>query len=160
EVQGTAVQLGLLRAEAAGVADLHLTASGPIDRLTGVATIDVPALQWNGQPVGPLAARLEGAMGQGQFTVAAPQLHLTGEGTLARRTGRGAFTLDQPDVARLAALVPVSPSLTGTTSGHIDVSLPWADPRGAVVDARLDRVDLATGQLTVQATQPVEAHLR
>src|SRR5262249_11759097 len=148
------------RPEASGAADIHLTASGPVDRLSGVATIDVPDLEWNGQPVGPLAARLEGVMGQGRFTVAAPDLHLTGEGTVDRRTLRGTVAADQAPVERLAAIIPIGPPVTGSTSGRIDVTVPLANPRAAVVDAQLDRLDLATSQVTVHATQPVVAHLR
>ncbi len=159
EVQGSSVQLGLLRPEAAGAADVHLTASGPIDRLTGVATVDVPDLQWNSQPVGPLAARLEGAMGRGQFTVAAPELRVTGEGTVDRHSLQGAFTLDQTPIERVAALVPLATPATGVTSGRIDLTVPLADPRAAVVDARLDTLDLATGQVSVRASKPVVAHL-
>ena len=86
DVQGNAVDLALLRPEAHGVASFNLTASGPIDRLSGTANVDVPELLWNDERVGPVTARLDGVLGRGQFTFDAPELRVRGEGTVDRRT--------------------------------------------------------------------------
>jgi hypothetical protein len=106
DVQGTSVDLALLRPEARGIASFQLTASGPIDRLSGTANVDVPELLWDDQRVGPVTARLEGVLGRGQFTFDAPELRVRGQGTVDRRTLQAAVTLDRTEIERLPAPGP------------------------------------------------------
>jgi outer membrane protein insertion porin family len=160
DAQGTSVQLALFRPEAGGVANFHLTASGPIDQLSGRADVDIPDLLWNEQRVGPVTAHLQGALGRGQFTFAAPDLRVTGQGTVDRRTLQATLTLDQADVARLAGFIPLTQPVSGVTSGTVSLTVPLANPRAAVADARLDSLELVTGGITARATQPVVARLR
>jgi outer membrane protein assembly factor BamA/autotransporter translocation and assembly factor TamB len=160
DVQGTSVELALLRPEATGAANFHVTASGPIDRLSGVADVDVPDLVWNGQPVGPVTARLDGMLGRAQFTFAAPDLRVNGQGQADAKTVQATLTLDQTQVERVAALIPLTQPVTGVASGTVNVAVPLANPAAAVADARLDTVDLASGGITAHATQPVVASLR
>jgi outer membrane protein assembly factor BamA/autotransporter translocation and assembly factor TamB len=160
EVQGRSVQLGLLRPEAEGLADFHLSASGPTDRLSGTADVDVDALLWNKQAVGPLTARLDGVLGRAQYTFAAPDLRVSGKGTADRQTVQATLTLDQTQVERIAALVPLTQALTGVASGTVDVSFPVANPAAMIADAHLDTLELASGGITARATQPVVARLR
>ena len=160
DVQGTAVQLGLVRPEAEGAADFHLTASGPIDRLTGSATLDVPELVWNKERIGPLTARVDGVLGRGEFTLAAPELRVTGQGTVDRRTLQGTFTLDQTPVERIASFLPLTQPATGVTSGTVSVTMPMANPAAAVAEARLDTLEVTSGGITARATAPVVASLR
>jgi outer membrane protein assembly factor BamA/autotransporter translocation and assembly factor TamB len=160
DVQGTSVELSLLRPEADGIANFHLTASGPIDRLSGTANVDVPELLWNEERVGPVTVRLEGVLGRGQFTFEAPVLRVTGQGTIDRQTLRATLKLDRTDIERIARLVPLAQPMTGVTSGTANVTVPLSNPRAAVADARLDTLELVTAGITARATQPVVASLR
>ncbi len=160
EVQGTSVELSLLRPEADGIANFHLTASGPVDRLSGTANVDVPELRWNEERVGPVTVRLEGVLGRGQFTFEAPELRVTGQGTVDRQTLQATLKLDQTEIERIARLVPLAQPMTGVTSGTANVTVPLSNPRAAVADARLDTLELVTAGITARATQPVVASLR
>ena len=144
EVDGQSVDLSLLRPEADGIANFHLTASGPIDRLSGNANVDVPELRWNEEPVGPVTVRLEGVLGRGQFTFEAPELRVTGQGTVDRQTLQATLKLDQTEIERVARLVPLTQPVTGVTSGTANVTVPLANPKAAVADARLDTLELVT----------------
>src|SRR5206468_10275154 len=110
--------------------------------------------------VGPLTARLEGVLGRAQFTFAAPDLRVTGQGTADRRTVQATLTLDQTPVERIAGFLPLSQPVTGLASGTVNVTVPVANPAAAVADARLDTLDVTTGGITAHATQPVVASLR
>ncbi len=160
EAQGTSVELSLLRPEADGIANFHLTASGPIDRLSGTANVDVPELVWNEERVGPVTVRLEGVLGRGQFTFEAPELRVTGQGTVDRQTLQTTLKLDQTEIERIARLIPLAQPMTGVTSGTANVTLPLSNPKAAVADARLDTLELVTSGITARATQPVVASLR
>ncbi|HKC82980.1 MAG TPA: hypothetical protein VKD46_03170, partial [bacterium] len=160
EAQGTSVELSLLRPEADGIANFHLTASGPIDRLSGTANVDVPELVWNEERVGPVTVRLEGVLGLGQFTFEAPELRVTGQGTVDRQTLQATLKLDQTEIERIARLIPLAQPMTGVTSGTANVTLPLSNPKAAVADARLDTLELVTSGITARATQPVVASLR
>ena len=160
EVDGQSVDLSLLRPEADGLANVHLTASGPIDRLSGTATFDIPQLQWNGEPVGPVTARLQGLLGRGQFTFEAPELRVSGQGTVDKQTLQATLKLDQTQIERVARLVPLAQPVTGVTSGTANVTVPLSNPQAAVADLRLDTLELATAGLTARAAQPVVASLR
>jgi len=160
EVDGQSVDLSLLRPEAKGIANVHLSASGPIDRLSGTATFDIPQLQWNGEPVGPVTARLQGVLGRGQFTFEAPELRVTGQGTVDRQTLQATLNLDQTQIERIARLVPLTQPMTGVASGTANVTVPLSNPQAAVADARLDTLELVTAGITARATQPVVASLR
>jgi outer membrane protein assembly factor BamA/autotransporter translocation and assembly factor TamB len=160
EVQGTSVELSLLRPEADGIANFHLTASGPIDRLSGTANVDVPELLWNEERVGPVTVRLEGILGRGQFTFEAPELRVTGHGTVDRQTLQATLKLDHTEIERIARLVPLAQPMTGVTSGTANVTVPLSNPKAAVADARLDTLELVTAGITARATQPVVASLR
>jgi outer membrane protein assembly factor BamA/autotransporter translocation and assembly factor TamB len=160
EVQGTSVELSLVRPEADGIANFHLTASGPIDRLSGTANFEVPELLWNEERVGPLTVRLEGVLGRGQFTFEAPELRVTGQGTVDRQTLQATLKLDQTEIERIARLVPLAQPMTGVTSGTANVTVPLSNPKAAVADTRLDTLELVTAGITARATQPVVASLR
>ena len=160
EVQGASVELSLLRPEADGIANFHLTASGPIDRLSGTGNVDVPELLWNEERVGPVTVRLEGILGRGRFTFEAPELRVTGQGTVDRQTLQATLKLDQTEIERIALLVPLAQPMTGVTSGTANVTVPLSNPRAAVADARLDTLELVTAGITARATQPVVASLR
>ncbi|PYQ49868.1 MAG: hypothetical protein DMF78_17180, partial [Acidobacteria bacterium] len=160
DVQGTSVELGLIRPEADGVADFHLTASGPIGKLSGDATVDIQDLLWNDEWVGPVTARVQGVLGRGQFTFAAPDLRVTGEGTVDRRTLQATLVLDRTSVDRIAAFLPLTQPVSGTTSGTVTVTVPLANPSAAVAQARLDTLEVTSGGIAARATQPVVASLR
>jgi outer membrane protein assembly factor BamA/autotransporter translocation and assembly factor TamB len=160
EVDGQSVELSLLRPEADGVANFHVAASGPIDRLSGTANVDVPALRWNGEPVGPVTVRAEGVLGRAQLTFEAPDLRVTGQGTVDRQTLQATLKLDQTEIERIARLVPLTQPMTGVASGTANVTVPLANPKAAVADARLDTLELVTAGITARATQPVVASLR
>jgi outer membrane protein assembly factor BamA/autotransporter translocation and assembly factor TamB len=160
DVQGTSVDLSLLRPEADGIANFHLNASGPIDRLSGTADVDVPELLWNDERVGPVNVRLQGVLGRGQLTFEAPELRVTGQGTVDRQTLQATLKLDRTDIERIAALLPLTQPMTGVASGTANVTVPLANPKAAVADARLDTLELVTAGITARATQPVVASLR
>ncbi|HUG55033.1 MAG TPA: translocation/assembly module TamB domain-containing protein [Vicinamibacteria bacterium] len=160
EAQGTDVDLGLVWPEAAGQADFQLSASGPIDRLTGTATFEIPDLLWDGQRIGPVTAQAEGVLGRARLTFAAPELRVTGEGTIEGGVLHATLTLDRTEIERLAAFLPLTQTVTGITSGTITLDAPLANPGAATAEARLDTLELATGGLTARATSPVVARLR
>ena len=107
-----------------------------------------------------MTVRLEGVLGRGQFTFEAPELRVTGQGTVDGQTLQATLKLDQTEIERVARLVPLTQPVTGVTSGTVNVTVPLGSPKAAVADARLDTLELVTAGLTARATQPVVASLR
>jgi outer membrane protein assembly factor BamA/autotransporter translocation and assembly factor TamB len=154
---GRAVDLRRLNSAAGGELSFRLNASGPVDRLTGTADLDIADLTWNGGRIGPVTGRATGAAGAGRVTLDIPELRATGRGTFDRRALSATLRLDQTPLERLAALSPPPDPITGTTSGTVELSLPFANPNAVLVHARLDTLDIVRGRLAARAVRPFAA---
>ena len=75
------------------------------------------------------------------------------QGTVDRRTLHATVTA-RPDADRARGrLRPLPQPVTGVTSGTIDITMPLADPKAAVAEARLDTLELATAGITARSTR-------
>ena len=157
DATGTSIDLGRLHADAGGQLQFRLNASGALDRLTGSANLDVADLTWKDARVGPVTARATGTAGSGRVELTVPDLRASGQGTFDRTTLRATLRLDQTPLEALAALSPPADPVTGTTSGTIDIALPFAKPESAFVQARLETLDITRGQLVARALHPFSA---
>jgi outer membrane protein assembly factor BamA/autotransporter translocation and assembly factor TamB len=157
---GRSIDLRRLHASAGGEVGFRLNASGPIDRLTGTANLDVADLTWNGGRIGPVTAQVTGRAGAGRMTLAIPELHAAGQGTYDTRTLHATLRLDETPLERLAALSPPPDPITGATSGTVDLTMPFADPDALVVQARLHALDVTRGRLAARAVRPFSATYR
>src|SRR5207245_6870751 len=81
-------------------------------------------------------------------------------GTVDRRTLQATLVLDRTSVDRIAAFLPLTQPVSGTTSGTVTVTVPLANPSAAVAQARLDTLEVTSGGIAARATQPVVASLR
>ena len=157
DATGKSIDLSRLHADAGGFLQFQLNASGAIDRLTGSANLDVADLTWKDARVGPVSARATGTAGSGRVELSIPELRATGNGTFDRTTLRATLHLDETPLEALAALSPPADPVTGTTTGDVELTLPFARPEGAIVQARLATLDIKRGQLVARALHPFSA---
>ena len=157
EATGTSIDLGRLHADAGGQLQFRLNASGALDRLTGTATLDVADLTWKEARVGPVTARATGTAGSGTVELTVPDLRASGQGTFDRQALRATLRLDQTPLEALAALSPPADPVTGTTSGTVELTLPFARPESAFVQGTFDSLDITRGQLVARALHPFSA---
>ena len=157
DATGASVDLSRLHAAAGGALNFEINASGAIDRLTGTATLDVADLTWKGARVGPVTARATGTAGAGRVELAIPDLRATGQGTFDRTALKATLRLDHTPLEALAALSPPADPITGTTSGAVDLTLPFARPESLLVRARLDTLEIKRGTLDARAVHPFSA---
>ncbi len=157
DATGKSIDLARLNADAGGLLDFRLNASGAFDKLTGSANLEVADLTWKDARVGPVSARATGTAGSGRVDLTVPELHATGQGTFDRTTLRATLRLDQTPLEALAALSPPADPIRGTTSGTVALTLPFARPESALVEARLETLDITRGQLVARALHPFSA---
>jgi len=157
DATGTSIDLSRVHADAAGALQFQLNASGAIDRLTGSANLDVADLTWKDARVGPVSARATGTAGSGRVELKIPELRATGDGTFDRTALRATLRLDETPLERLAALSPPADPITGTTSGTVELTLPFGRGESPVVQARLETLEITRGQLVAHATHPFSA---
>jgi outer membrane protein assembly factor BamA/autotransporter translocation and assembly factor TamB len=160
EVHGQAIDVALFSPDAQGLADVDLLASGPLDNLSGTGSARVADLLWQGGRVGPVSARLTGRLSQARFTAEVPELQATAEGTLDRRTLRARILLQATPLDRLQPFLPAGAPVAGQATGALDVTMPMGRPRAAVVEARLESLDVTYGGRTLRAAGPFAASLR
>jgi outer membrane protein assembly factor BamA/autotransporter translocation and assembly factor TamB len=148
------LDLARLSPDAKGQASLTLTASGPLDRLSGTGRLEGRDVVWAGATVGTLLVDLRGTAGVAQLTLQAPELNLTGEGRLDRRQLVATLHLSNSPLEPLQPLISPGRPLAGIASGTVNVTMPLASPRQAVVQARLEGVEVRSGTMTVRAARP------
>ena len=154
DLSAPTLDLGRLAPDAKGQASLTVTASGPLDRLSGTGRFEAHDLVWAGATVGTLTADLRGTAGVAQLTLQAPELNVTGEGQLDRRRLAATLHLNDTPLGPLQPLISRGQPLTGNASGTVDVTMPLASPQQSVVQARLEGVEVRSGTLTARAVRP------
>ncbi|HMC07869.1 MAG TPA: translocation/assembly module TamB domain-containing protein, partial [Actinomycetota bacterium] len=154
DLSAPSLDLARLSPEAKGQASLALTASGPLDRLSGTGRLEGRGVVWAGATVGTLLVDLRGTAGVAQLSLQAPELNMTGEGRLDRRRLVATLHLNDTPLAPLQPLISPGRPLAGIASGTVDVTMPLARPRQAVVQARLEGVEVRSGTLTAHAVRP------
>jgi translocation and assembly module TamA len=154
DLRAPSLDLARLSPEARGAASLTLTASGPIDRLSGTGRLEARDVVWAGATVGTLVADLRGNAGVAQLTLEAPDLHLTGDGQLDRRRLVATLHLADTPLEPLQPLLSPGRPLAGRASGTVNITMPLASPRQAVVQARLEGIEVTSGTLTARAARP------
>lgn len=131
-----------------------IEASGQGRDLSGRVWVD--GLGWGDLGIGAVTAEVEATQGQGEITVEAPALHLTGRAHVrsgAKPDLQGTVTLTAMPLAWLSPLMPGSP-LDGRASGTLDVEVPLSHPGAARFRGRLDELELATRGLSLRAVRP------
>ena len=154
DLRAPSLDLARLSPSAQGHASLTLTASGPLDRLSGTGRLEAGDLVWDGARVGTLLVDLRGNAGVAQLSLQAPELKVTGEGRLDRRQLVATLHLTDTPLEPLQPLLSPGRPLAGRASGTVEVTMPLASPRAAVVQARLEGVDLRSGTFTARAVRP------
>ena len=154
DLSAPSLDLARLRPDAKGVASLTLTASGPLDRLSGTGRLEGRDIVWAGATVGTLLVDLHGTAGVAQLTFQAPELNMTGEGRLDRRRVVATLHLNNTPLEPLQPLISPGRPLAGIATGTVDVTMPLATPRQAVVQARLEAVEVRSGALTARSVRP------
>jgi translocation and assembly module TamA len=154
DVSAPSLDLARLWPNAKGVASLSVTASGPLDRLSGTGRLEARDLVWSGTTVGTLLVDLRGNAGVVQLDLHAPELNVTGEGQLDRRQLVATLHLSNTPLEPLQPLLSPGRPLAGLASGTVQVTMPLARPRQAVVQARLEAVEVKSGTLTARAVRP------
>jgi outer membrane protein assembly factor BamA/autotransporter translocation and assembly factor TamB len=154
DLRAPSLDLARLSPSAQGHASLTLTASGPLDRLSGTGRLEAGDLVWDGARLGTLLADVRGTAGVAQLSLQAPELNVTGEGRLDRRQLVATLHLTDTPLEPLQPLLSPGRPLAGRASGTVDVTMPLASPRAAVVQARLEGVELRSGTLTARAARP------
>ena len=154
DLRAPSLDLTRLRPDAKGVASLTLTASGPLDRLSGTGRLEGRDIVWAGATVGTLLVDLHGTAGVAQLTFQAPELNMTGEGRLDRRRVVATLHLNNTPLEPLQPLISPGRPLAGIATGTVDVTMPLATPRQAVVQARLEGVEVRSGALTARSVRP------
>jgi outer membrane protein assembly factor BamA/autotransporter translocation and assembly factor TamB len=154
DVRGTGLDLATLRPGASGVVDLTFRASGPFARLTGTGEVTADELVWDEVRVGDVSASVTAVGGSGQVRFQAPELGATGDGTVDTRGFRGTLQLAHTDLARLQPLLTPERALGGVISGTVDVALDWDRPQETVVRARVDELDVQSGDTHARARAP------
>ena len=154
DLSAPSLDLSRLSPDAKGVASLTLTASGPLDRLSGTGRLEGRDIVWAGATVGTMLVDLRGTAGVAQLTFHAPELNMAGEGRLDRRRLVATLHLNNSPLEPLQPLISPGRPLAGTASGTVDVTMPLASPRLAVVQAHLESVEVRSGTLTARAVRP------
>ena len=154
DLSAPSLDLTRLWPDVKGQASLALTASGPLDRLSGTGRLEARDLVWAGATVGTLLVDLRGNAGVAQLTLQAPELNMTGEGRLDRRRLVATLHLANTPLEPLQPLLSPGRPLGGVASGTVDVTLPLASPRQAVVQARLEGVEARSGTLSARTLRP------
>ena len=154
DLDAPSLDLARLWPDAKGQASLTLTASGPLDRLSGTGRLEARDVVWAGAAVGTLLVDLRGTAGVAHLTLQAPELNMTGEGRLDRRRLVATLHLDKTPLEPLQPLLSPGRPLAGVASGTVEVTMPLASPRQAVVQARLEGVEVRSGTLTARSLRP------
>ena len=80
----------------------------------------------------------------------APELRLTGQGTVTPQRLTATLALNQTPLAPLQPLLSPNRPLSGVATGTASVVVPFAQPSAAEVRARLATVELASGDWTIR----------
>jgi outer membrane protein assembly complex protein YaeT len=154
DVNGASLDLAALVPEAKGRLDFELQASGPSARLAGTAQARIPGLVWKGVDAGPVSFTARGGLNGGRLALEAPALRMNGEGTYTQRQLTATLSLNQTPLAPLQPLLSPNRPLSGLATGTASVVVPFAQPSAAEVRARLETVELASGDWTIRTLRP------
>ena len=131
DLSAPSLDLGRLSPNAKGLASLTLTASGPLDRLSGTGRLEAHDLVWAGATIGTLSADLRGTAGVAQLTLQAPELNVTGEGQLDRRHLVATLHLNHTPLEPLPPLISPGRPLSGIASGTGLLQILSLEPSGS-----------------------------
>jgi outer membrane protein assembly complex protein YaeT len=154
DVKGTSIDLAALTPQAKGQLAFELHAAGPSSRPAGTAEARIPDLVWNGVDAGAVSFTARGGLNAGRIALEAPELRMSGEGSYTQRQLTATLSLNQTPLGPLQPLLSPNRPLSGQATGTANVVLPFANPSAAEVRARLDAVELASGEWTIRTLQP------
>jgi outer membrane protein insertion porin family len=154
EVRGSALDVARLRPGASGMVNLTFAASGPFARLSGEGQVVADELVWDGVRVGDATATLTGVGGRGQVHFEAPELSAAGDGTVDARGFRGTLQLARTPLAPLQPLLLRERPLAGEITGRVDVALDWGRPETTLIDARIEQLEVQSGETWARARAP------
>jgi outer membrane protein assembly factor BamA/autotransporter translocation and assembly factor TamB len=160
EAHGESLRLDAASQQVGGRAGFTLTASGPVDRLTGTGRVVLEDVSWNKVAAGNLSLGVDARDGEADLSFEAPVFHAVGRGHLGRgpkATLTATAQLAETPFAPLAPLLPLP--LDGHVSAQLDVSVPVARPAAAEVRAKVEALELTSGRISAQAQQPFTAEL-
>jgi outer membrane protein insertion porin family len=163
EVRAAAIDLAPLVPETSGRAHISLTASGPLDALSGAGTVTVDGLATRGVDIGSATLRLQANQGLARIELEVPAFSVTGEmearqGPAAMLTGT--VRLAGTPLAPFAVFLPEGQPLDGRLQGEIDLRVPLDEPGRASATARIESVEARSGQLSAATRGPFTLDLR
>ncbi|MET0556674.1 MAG: translocation/assembly module TamB domain-containing protein, partial [Vicinamibacteria bacterium] len=147
-------------AGAAGRIDLDLKAAGPIDRLTGTAAVRASGVAWQGVSVGGATLDVTGTGGIGQARFVVPALALTGDARLDAQGVQAHVVADGTPLDALQPLLPPGRTIEGAVTAAGDVRARWSDPAAAEATARVESVELVSGDLGAATTHAFDVAWR
>jgi autotransporter translocation and assembly factor TamB len=154
EIRAPSLDIARLFPNAQGQASFTLTASGPLSRLSGTGRLEARDVVWDGTRVGAVLVDLRGTAGVADLSLQAPELNVTGEGRLDRQRLVATLHLADTPLEPLQPMLTPGRPLAGRATGTVQVTMPLASPRSAVVQARLEGVEITSGTLTARAVRP------
>jgi outer membrane protein insertion porin family len=154
DLRASTLDLALLRPGASGVVNLRFQASGPFRRLTGSGEVIADEAVWDGVRIGDATATLTATGGRGQVRFEVPELHASGNGTVDTGGFRGTLLLARTPLAPLQPMLSPERPLAGEVSGTVDVSLAWSRPEAADIGARIEQLEVQSGDTWARARAP------
>lgn len=149
-----------LAAGGSGRVDLDVRASGAVDQLTGTASVRASGLAWQGVTIGEATADLTGRDGVGRAQFAFPALSVTGEATLDAKGVQAHVAADGTKLDALQPLMPAGRTIEGALTAAGDVRALWSDPSTAEATARVESLEVLSGDLGAAATRPFDVAWR
>lgn len=161
EAQGESLSLEPLGAD--GTARLALAASGPWNRLSGDAHLDVAGAAWKGVSLGDVSVAAESRAGDVEASFVVPELQARGHARLpsaAPATLSASLELDGSHIETLAPLWPDGVVVSGAVTGRVDATVPLDHPRATEAEAHVDTIRLESGAWSVESRGPFVVRAR
>jgi outer membrane protein assembly complex protein YaeT len=159
--QGESLSLAPLGA--GGTARLTLAATGPWNRLSGSAHLDVAGATWEGVPLGDVSVVASSEAGNVKATFSVPGLQARGKALLPARaspTLSASLELDGSHLDALSPLWPAGPAVSGSLTGRVDVTLPLGRPAATEAVAHVDAIRLESGAWSAESSGPFVVRAR
>ncbi|HUG52229.1 MAG TPA: translocation/assembly module TamB domain-containing protein [Vicinamibacteria bacterium] len=155
-VQAEDIDLARLAPETRGTLRVEMSASGPLDALSGTGVVRVEDLATRGIEVGAAGLDVRAERGVARLSLDVPSLAVTGEleARQARAELAGTVRLAGTPLAPLTPLLPEGPPLEGRVLGEIDLRVPLGAPATARAAARSESLDARRGPLFVTSRRP------
>lgn len=157
KVTARGIDLGRLGMELSGLANVELSATGPMKALSGTAQARVDTLGFRELNLGPVLADVVGTRGIADIQAAMPLIGATASARVAAQSNaiaRGTIILTATPLSTVAPLMPEGRPLEGTITGNATFELPLANPTAASVEGKIDVLQASSGTVAAHATEP------